>query len=122
MQSGYLIPLKQLVGSDREDKGTLVSDQSLFGQLSLPARSDPQGAGERRYDDGRQRGDGPIVFFNKLSRATTVGEDSATESGWIFFGGVFFVGLMVPLYAALKCWRERSLTRYKGGQKKRKKE
>jgi hypothetical protein len=122
IQAGYLIPLKELVCSIRIDECALVSDQGLFSQLSLSASGNPQGSGERRDNEGAKSGERPVMLLDKLPGTMAIGRDRAAESGWIFFGGVLFVGFLVPLYAGLKCWRERSGARHKGSRQKQKKE
>jgi hypothetical protein len=96
-----LISFKQLVGADCKDECTLVSNQGLFSQLSLPAGSNPQGSGEGRYDKSAKGGNGSIVLLNELPSTVAINHNRATESGWLFFGGILFVGLFVPPYAVV---------------------
>lgn len=84
---------------------TLTIGAISFGVMSLSASGNPQGSGERRDNEGAKSGERPVMLLDKLPGAMAIGRDRAAESGWIFFGGVLFVGFLVPLYAGLKCWR-----------------
>lgn len=83
-------------------------------QFCLAASSNPQGASKSSDDDGSERGNSRAVFIGKASGTS----DIDTENGWIIFGGCVAAAVLVPLYAALEGWREKSFASYEDRQRK----
>lgn len=58
------------------------------------------------------------MALDKLARTSKISANRGAESAWIFFGGGLGVCIFVLLYAALKDWRDRTLSKDKNPRQK----
>jgi len=115
----------QMNVSDREfgrmcrDKFFARKIDAFPGQRGLLVCSEPQRASERGNYDGSESCDTPVVALDKFTRTSNISANRrGTESGWIFFGGSAVVCIFVLLYAALKDWRDGTLSKNKSPSQK----
>lgn len=129
--AGSRIKIKTYVVFDGRPKNewAFKFDQSGFGnfgrfergvggnlrQAGLTTGGNPQGTSEPSDDDGSQRGDSRTVLVSE----TTGTSDVDTENGWVIFCGSVAAAVLVPLYAALEGWREKSFADDKKRQRQK---
>jgi hypothetical protein len=90
-------------------------------KTSLLSCRAPQRAREGGDYNGSEGCDTPVMALDKLSRTSKISTNRGTEGAWISFGGGAGVCIFVLFYAALKDWRDGTLSQNKSSCQKYKK-
>lgn len=100
---------------DGKYEGPLIRNESFASQLGLPTSSDPESAGECSNHNSRNSCEACAVEIKKSSGTLSIHTDLGVEIGRTFIRRVIAAATIVPAYAALKSWRERTLSNQRHG-------